>query len=380
MDNIDFTPSGHTKRRIFLKNTMLGIAGITLGTTRMMSCASQSNTSFPSDKRNTIKTGKSIVSFVTGNDTRDAAYRSLKPLEDEIMKAIGNKQVVIKVNAGVAKKKHRHESTDVEQIRGILDFFKPVYDNQIIIAEGVATPACSVFIGYENYEYMALEKEYNVKLIDTNDQPTTTKWILAGYHRPQSINIINTFLEPNVYLISACRLKPHGSVIVTLSVKNVVMGSAVCHYKLNTTGKDNPKLCEKTRMHGGAGSKLGRELSYNIFSVADMGVYPDLSVLDGVVAAEGNGPWNATPLEHGVAIASNDCIAADRVGAELMGIDYSELMYLQWCAQAGIGQDDLTKVELIGQDYKRHVLKYKLNKNIEEQRQWIYELRKNLGS
>jgi uncharacterized protein (DUF362 family) len=197
-----------------------------------------------------------------------------------------------------------------------------------------------------------------------------------GYLRPQPVNIINLFLDPDVYLISACRLKTAGGVIVTLSVKNVVMGSPVCHYRLNTTGRANPGVNEKAKMHGGAGSVQGRELTYNMFTIAKEGVYPDLSVLDGVVGAEGNGPWNATPIRHGVALASNDCIAADRVGAELMGVDYGDLLYLQWCARAGIGRDDLAKVTFLGEDYRRRVVKYKLNNNVERQRKWIEDLRK----
>lgn len=109
--------------------------------------------------------------------------------------------------------------------------------------------------------------------------------------------------------------------------------------------------------------------------MANLGVYPDLTVLDGVVGAEGNGPWNATPIEHGVALASNDCVAADRVGAELMGVDYSDLIYLQWCAQAGIGRDELANVTFLGEDYRKHITKYRLNRNADSQRKWIYELR-----
>jgi uncharacterized protein (DUF362 family) len=159
-----------------------------------------------------------------------------------------------------------------------------------------------------------------------------------------------------VYLISACRLKTAGGVLATLSLKNVVMGSPVCHYRLKTgRGTVGEDVNEKARMHGGPGNVHGRELTYNIFTVADLGVHPDLAVLDGVVGAEGDGPWNATPIDHGVAVASNDCIAADRLGAELMGVDYADLMYLRWCAQAGIGRDDLSTVALIGGGYQKYV-------------------------
>ncbi|MBT4482999.1 MAG: DUF362 domain-containing protein, partial [Candidatus Latescibacteria bacterium] len=297
-----------------------------------------------------------------------------------------NKQVVIKPNAGVVGPQHRHEVTDVNQLRGILDFLKPIYDKQVIVAEGSASQAVSMQYGFEEYGYTALKREYNVKLSDANDLPFSTRWILAGYHRPQPINLIDLYFDSDVYLISPCRMKTSGGVLLTLSIKNITMGSPVCHYKRNKGGKPvDLKLVkaprgvnEKAKMHGGLGSMVGRELSYNIFTVASMGAHPDLAVLDGVVGADGNGPWNADPVEHGVAIASNDCVAADRLATELMGVDYDNLPYIQWCAQAGIGRDDLSDVDYIGQDYRPHIKKYRLNSRHELQTKWIRDLNEKL--
>ena len=51
------------------------------------------------------------MSFVTTDDHREAAYQSLKPLQKEVEKAIGDRQVVIKVNAGLAAPKYAKNST-----------------------------------------------------------------------------------------------------------------------------------------------------------------------------------------------------------------------------------------------------------------------------
>ncbi|MBA7638427.1 hypothetical protein ES703_46083 [subsurface metagenome] len=56
-----------------------------------------------------------------------------------------------------------------------------------------------------------------------------------------------------------------------------------------------------------------------------------------------------------------------------MGVDWNEVKYLQWCAEAEMGIDDLSKITVIGPDYRKHIKKYKLNKNIERQREWIRE-------
>ena len=354
-----------------MRRTLLAAGGMTAGGLLNPGCAVKApegmygagrKVALGSGKRLTTRREKSEVSFVTGTDTRDAAFRALKPLENAVARAVEGKRVVLKPNAGVIGPQHRHEVADVEQLRGILDFLKPLYDGQVIIAEGNASQTLSMTLGYKEYGYDALEREYNVRLVDANDGSTTTRWLLAGYLRPQPINLIDLYFEPDVYLISACRLKPSGGVLVTLSIKNIAMGSPVCHYKYNSnhmkpadavaSPKGLASLNEKSKMHGGLGSKPGRELSYNIFNVAAMGAIADLAVLDGVVAAEGNGPWAADPIEHGVALAGTDSVATDRIGAELMGVDYEYLPYMQWCAQAGLGRDNPDEITLHGPDYR----------------------------
>ena len=396
MEDIIFTESERETRRRFMKKTMLGVSGLALGGALTQGCSHRGpagisfigrGEQFAKNKSRSAKRGKSILSFTTGKDTRTAAFESLKPLENTVAKAIRGKQVVIKPNAGVIGPGHHHEVADADQLRGILDFLKPLYEGQVIIAEGAASQAVSMQYGFEEYGYTALEREYKVKLVDANDLSFSTHWLLAGYIRPQPINLIDLYFDPNVYLISACRLKTSGGVLVTLSVKNIAMGSPICHYKRNRGGKpvDLRKVTapkgtnEKGKMHGGVGSMPGRELSYNILSVASKGCHADLSVLDGVVGADGQGPWAADPLEHGVAVASNDCVAADRLASELMGVDYDNLLYLQWCAQAGVGLDDLSKVDYKGPDYRPHIKKYRLCKNHERQTQWVRELNEKLG-
>ena len=145
-----------------------------------------------------------------------------------------------------------------------------------------AAGATSTMEGFENYNYMPVLKEYNAKFVDLNDEPETTMWIKSDKNHPLGVNIINTFLDPNVYLISATRLKTHNCVVATLSLKNVAMAAPKNHYKQ----KEREGRNEKPLMHSGG----NRGLSYNMFLLATMGVRPDLAVLDGVVGMEGNGP------------------------------------------------------------------------------------------
>jgi len=352
-------------RRGFVKKMSTCATGIALGSFGRTGYAANREKIGLLKRRTSVRSGNSSVSFVTGTDQREASYQALKPLEKEIENAIQGKQVVIKVNMGEVIEGHECCATDVDQVRGILDFLTPIYDRKIIVAEGTANYTDNIVVHFEKYGYNPLLREYNAQFMDTNDQSSTTKCIKSEKHHPLAINIIDTFLDPNVYMISATRLKTHGSVIVTLSEKNIAMGSPLHKY----WDKDNKNKNEKKKMHSGG----NRGLSFNLFHIASMGVQPDLAVLDGVIGVEGNGPWNGFPIEHGVALASTDWVAADRLGTELMGVDWNEVKYLQWCAKAGMGQDDLSKIKIIGTDYKKHIVKYKLHENIETQREWIRE-------
>ncbi len=347
-------------RRSFLKHISAGAAGLAAG---YLYKPRNASALFGSDD-------ESEVSFVTSKDQREASYQALKPLEREIKKALRDKQVVIKINSGQVAKDVWLNATDVNCVRGILDFLKPVYDRTVIVAESTAAGPTkeglqSMMTGFENYGYMPIEREYNVKLVDLNDESTTTKWIMNENRHPRAINIIDTFLDPDVYMISATRLKAHNCVIATLSLKNTVMAAPINHYKQKKREGRN----EKSYMHSGG----NRGLSYNMFLLAQVGIQPDIAVLDGVVGMEGNGPVRGTQVEQGVCLASTDWLAADRLGVELMGMDYGEVKYLQWCASAGMGIDNLSRIKVTGPDYKQHIVKYKLHDNIEKQREWIIE-------
>ncbi|MDP2982659.1 MAG: DUF362 domain-containing protein [Candidatus Latescibacter sp.] len=305
----------------------------------------------------------SAVTLTTGTDRRGMVYDALKPFKDEVRAGINNRQVVIKVNMGQVDAKLPLNATHPDAVRGILDFLKPIYKHRVILAEATAAESRSTLEGFKNFGYLPLEKDYSIEFVDLNERPTRTCWILGEKNHPQKINIIQTYLDPGNYLISVTRLKTHDNVFATLTLKNVVMGSPVNHWRQRSYEGRN----EKPMMHSGG----NRGLSYNLFRVAEMGVRPDLAVLDGVVGMEGNGPVSGPPIDHGVVLAGTDWLAVDRMGVELMGIDYRRVIYLRWCGQVGMGQDDRSKIEIIGPDPANYVKTYKLHRNIAEQLAWI---------
>ena len=112
-----------------------------------------------------------------------------------------------------------------------------------------------------------------------------------------------------------------------------------------------------------------RGINYNLYALAGR-LHPHLAVIDGFEGMEGKGPNSGTPVDHRVCVASTDWLAADRVGIELMGIDFAKVGYLNFCAEAGLGVADLTKIEVIGEKISDHIKTYQLSKNIDAQMVW----------
>jgi len=310
--------------------------------------------------------GGARVSFVTGTDRRQMIYDSMKPFRREIERGIQGKRIVIKPN------NVWHDrplcATDPDAIRGALDFLRPLTDREIVIGESTASPKGTSFT-FEQYGYLPLEKEYrNVRLVDLNLESAATEWILGDNGCPNSIRIIDTFLDPDTYIISLARMKTHNCVVATLAMKNIVMASPV------NVPEDHADFVrnqyEKAKMHQGG----IQGINYNMFLISHK-VRPQFSVIDGVVGMEGNGPSQGTPVEHGVALASPDVVAVDRIGIELMGIAYEDVGYLQWCSNAGFGCGDIDRIEIDGPDIRNHVIRYKLHENIDWQLGWKKEVK-----
>lgn len=333
-----------TNRRHFIKTISLSVTGLSLGSKRMTHTAGASPSALP----------ESRVSLSAGNDRRDIIYRALQPFKSEIQKGIEGKRVIIKPNC--VYQDTPLCATHSDAVRGVLDFLKPVYDKPVIIAESSIARIGTLAV-YEQYGYTALEKEYNVKLVDLNQDTATPVWIADSLRHPLAVNIIDTYLDPDNYIISCARMKTHDCVFATLALKNMVMGSPI-------TRRDK-KINEKPKMHQGGVTGI----NHNMFLVANR-VRPQFSVIDGFIGMEGNGPIGGTPVEHGIAVAGPDVVSVDRIGLELMGITYEDVGYLQWCSHAGLGQGDRTKIQIIGPDPAKHTITYLLHEKVDKQYAW----------
>jgi uncharacterized protein (DUF362 family) len=81
-------------------------------------------------------------------------------------------------------------------------------------------------------------------------------------------------------------------------------------------------------------------------------VRPSYAIIDGIVGMEGNGPISGEPISPGLLVFADDPVAADTVGASLMGFDPERIDYI---AEAGrfLGQTDPDRIEQRGETPER---------------------------
>jgi len=346
----------HLNRRDFLKGMGLGLAGAAAFGKGLPLLGGQSSQTLSTHTTGAIggelyrnPAGPSTVSLVKGENRYDMILRSLKAIEDEVVASIQGKKILLKPN--IVLSKCELCCTHPDAVRAVLDFLSPHVKGRIIIGESGNQ---NTEEGFRNYGYYKFEKEYNVKVADLNHDSFQYRYCLGLENKPHPIRIISSFLDKDMYLISLARMKTHNYVLVTLSLKNVLLAAPLNDYKQN----------DKAFMHM-APAEVNDLCHYNMFNLAQ-DVWPDLAVIDGYEGMEGNGPAWGSPILSRVALASLDPLAADTVGTKIMGFDSKRVNYLAAMAAAGMGQGDIDKVRLLGTPLEQCLTKYKPNEKMAE--------------
>lgn len=293
------------------------------------------------------------VSLVKGNDRREIILQALRNIEDDVMASLGSKKRIL-VKPNFVSTTRPLAASHADEIRAILDFFKPRFKGEIIVGES-APSRNGTFEGYQNFGYLPLEKEYGIKLVDLNKEPWVYRYVFGRESRPIPIRIISTFLDRDTYIVSAAKMKTHDRAVTTLSLKNVLIGAPL------NDGKKN----DKGLTHLDYNFTPKETLHFNMFHLAQE-IWPDLSVIDGFEAMEGNGPIGGTPVDAKVALASLDSLALDTLTTRIMGFDTAKIPYLTAMAEAGMGQGDLTKVQVLGTPVDQCQFRFKPNDKIVE--------------
>jgi uncharacterized protein (DUF362 family)/NAD-dependent dihydropyrimidine dehydrogenase PreA subunit len=133
-------------------------------------------------------------------------------------------------------------------------------------------------------------------------------------------------------IINLPKLKTHGQMVMTLAVKNtfgLIPGARKTQWHLRTGNRPDHF------------ARMLVDLHYLM--------RPVLSIIDGIMAMQGNGPGSGDPVDMGLVIAGADASAVDHVISRIVGLDPSLLYTLVEARKAGLGTVDPSRIEVRGE-------------------------------
>ena len=290
-----------------------------------------------------------VVALSRSDNHYDGVLRVLNLLADRIVDDMKKAKVIL-IKPNFVSTHVSLSATPVDSVKALIDFiYKYVGRRHIIIAEGPALG--SIDTALRNYGYIDLKDEYDVEFFDINEDPEYEifKVYSRSLKRDVKVRVSKTVLEAD-YRISICRPKTHDTVVVTLSVKNMVMGAIM--------GSD------KSKMHQGY-------LAINM-NIAEMARYlmPELAIIDGYVGMEGNGPVGGSPVRWGVALTGTNPVEVDALTAWLMGFEPEDVGYLFFLNKMGYGEINPKNINVIGEDSANLRIKFAPHRTYRSQLSW----------
>ena len=247
----------------------------------------------------------------------------------EIPSARG-KRIVVKPNL-VDSIDQTQATTAPEVVAAVVDLLLLQGASSVIVGDGPAFRRDARAVAYQ-IGLLPLLKKRDVPFIDLNyddPQPVLVKdgWFPGLKH----IWLPRSVIQADM-ILSLPKMKTHHWAQVSLSLKNL-LGLF-------------------------SGARYGWPKNFIHFAgipQAILGLYqvlpPVVSLVDGIVGMEGDGPLFGNSVAHGVLVAGKDPVAVDMVGKDLMGFDTWSVDYLNLASWAGIGQAN--RIEIRGESLQQ---------------------------
>ncbi|MCX8251276.1 MAG: DUF362 domain-containing protein [Dehalococcoidia bacterium] len=281
------------------------------------------------------------VSLVSGSDRTSTVPEALALISDQVQ--IPDRPVLIKPN--FVSTLNQLSATPVDAVRSTLTFLKDKGVNEFTVAAGPAIGTADD--GFDNYGYRPLASEFNITWLDLNTDETVKVASFDDKLNAQYLNMSRTMSES--YVVSVTRTKTHNNVVVTLGLKNILVGTLA--------GRS-----EKQKIHQGS-----KAINLTLAKMAQH-VAPDLTVLDGTEGMQGNGPVSGDPIDSRITLASAHSIAADVIGLQAMGYHLGQVGYLRYAME--LRRLTLEDIEVVGERVEDVKIDFRPHDNIASQLTW----------
>ncbi len=233
----------------------------------------------------------------------------------------GNR-VLIKPNLLYGKSPEKAVTTHPSILRGIIQIVRETGGIPFI---GDSPSVGSLTKTAEKAGIKAVADEMKCPLVEFNRPVLPPK---GGGKIFKQLEIDQTALDADV-IINLPKFKTHSLTLLTLGVKNLfgcIPGprKALWHLK---AGEDR---------------KAFAQILVDVYQV----IHPSLTILDGIVGMEGNGPNSGRPIPLGLILASGDALSLDQIVCDLLGISRESLLTNRVAFEQRIGKD---RIDIFGE-------------------------------
>jgi uncharacterized protein (DUF362 family) len=212
--------------------------------------------------------------------------------------------------------------TNPYTVEGIVRYVQQAAPAEIVIAEatacGLDNKKAFVVNGFEE-----VAARTGAKIVDLYDEEFILTPVKNGMVAKE-IKVAKRALEAD-FLINVPTMKTHVATGVSLCLKN-----------LKGLLPEN----EKRRSHFLGVNKFVTDLN----SI----VKPDLCVIDGTIAMEGDGPMQGTPVHLGLIVAGTDQVATDLIATRVMGMNPWDFKCFNYAKDQGIGIWEEKDIDVTG--------------------------------
>lgn len=253
----------------------------------------------------------------------DAVFRSVDLLGGIGSFAKRGDNILIKPNLISARYPDEAVTTHPEVVRAAIRLAKDIGATPLVgDSPGTFFTIKDVDYVYEKTGIKSVTEQENAKLVRLDKSR-----IINGY--PIAETALNASL-----VISLPKLKTHVLTVMTGAIKNTY-GLIPGHFKVECH-RNHPKP---------------RDFVKVILDVYEI-TKPRLSIMDGVVAMEGDGPSAGRPKEIGLILAGADAVSLDRVVSELLGLLPHYDIIINEARRRGIGEANINNIQILGESLK----------------------------
>jgi uncharacterized protein (DUF362 family) len=250
---------------------------------------------------------------------------------------IRGKLVAVHPNDTWASAEDTTAVTQPETLRAVLRHLKQFHPRSLVVTGGSGAGETDEIFRIAGL--MEVVESEGAEFFDHNRPPF--KEVALDYGNdpevqgPQRTVMVNPRVLEYEVLVALNQLKVHATATVTLALKNIAMSYPAADYYGHPRGNMDRPHHFFDDMHSWIAAMARR------FPI-------DLAVTVGHPAMVGYGPIGGKAVHTGLVIASRDPLAADVVGARLLGFSAQAVRHLWEAARLRVGQSDTERMTFPG--------------------------------